>query len=127
MPDDIVKTIQNMTRQTFKYPDKPKKEDSLDSQGNKNYLLLDNQSTVNQVANPNLLKNIRKGERAITVHCNAGSTKTELVGELGNMTVYHNPNSIGNILLLKSVASKHRVTYDSHDRGGVFQVHTPGE
>jgi hypothetical protein len=31
MPDDIVKTIQNMTRQTFKYPDKPK-EDSSDSE-----------------------------------------------------------------------------------------------
>jgi hypothetical protein len=26
---------------------------------NKNYLLLDNQSTVNQIANPNMLKNIR--------------------------------------------------------------------
>ena len=47
------------------------------------------------------------------------------VGELGNMTVYHNPDSIANVLSLKSVASKHRVTYDSHDRGGVFQVHTP--
>ncbi len=34
MPDDIVKTIQNMTRQMFKHPDKPKKEDSLDSEGN---------------------------------------------------------------------------------------------
>ena len=78
-----------------------------------------------EVANPDLLKNIRRGERAITVHCNAGSTKTELVGELGNMTVYHNPDSIANVLSLKSVALKHRVTYDSHDRGGVFQVHTP--
>ena len=59
------------------------------------------------------------------MHCNAGSTQTKLIGELGNMTVYHDPNSIVNVLLLKSVASKHRVTYDSHDRGGVFQVHTP--
>ena len=56
------------------------------------------------------------------MHCNAGSTETELIGELGNMTVYHNPNSIANVLSLKSVASKHRVTYDSHDCGGVFQV-----
>ena len=28
----------------------------------KNYLFLDNQSTVNQVANPDLLKNICRGE-----------------------------------------------------------------
>jgi hypothetical protein len=53
-----------------------------------NYLLLSNQSTVNQVANSNLLKNIRKGEKPIIVHCNAGSTKTDLIGELGRMTVH---------------------------------------
>ncbi len=45
---------------------------------NKNYLLLDNQSTVNQVAIPNLLKNIRKSKKPIIVHCNVGSTKNLL-------------------------------------------------
>jgi hypothetical protein len=91
---------------------------------NENYLLLDNQSTMNQVANPNLLKNIRKGENPIIVHCHAGSTKTDLIRELGRMTVHHNPRSIANILSLKSVAARHRVTYDSEDRWGVFQVYT---
>jgi hypothetical protein len=33
---------------------------------NKNYILLDNQSTVNQIANPKLLKNIRKASKPIT-------------------------------------------------------------
>ncbi len=92
---------------------------------NKNYLLLDNQSTVNQVANPNPLKNIRKGEKPIIVHCNAGSTKTSLIGELGRMTVHHNPRSITNVLSLKPVAARQCVTYYSKDCGGVFQVHTP--
>ncbi len=91
----------------------------------KNYLLLDNQSTVNQVANHNLLKNIRKGEKPIIIHCNAGSTKTNLIGELGRMTVHHNLRSIANVLSLKSVVARHCVTYDREDRGGVFQVHTP--
>jgi hypothetical protein len=40
------------------------------------------------------------------------------------MTVHHNPNSIANVLSLKSVAQKHRVTYDSWDHGGVFKMHT---
>ncbi len=80
---------------------------------NKNFLLLDNQSTVNQIANPNLLKNIWKSSKPITVHCNAGVTKTDLEGELGEMTVHHNPNSIAYVLSLKSVVQKHRVTYDS--------------
>jgi hypothetical protein len=39
---------------------------------NKNYLFLDNQSTVNQIANPNMLKNIRKSSKPIKIHCNAG-------------------------------------------------------
>ncbi len=39
---------------------------------NKNYLLLDNQSAVNQFANLRLAKNIRKFNKPITVHCNAG-------------------------------------------------------
>jgi hypothetical protein len=40
------------------------------------------------------------------------------------MTVYHNPNGIANVLSLKSVAEKHRVTYNSWDWNGVFKVHT---
>jgi hypothetical protein len=51
-------------------------------------------------------------------------TKTNLKGELGGMTVYHNPNGIAKVLSLKSVAEKHRFTYDSWDRNGVFKVHT---
>ncbi len=77
------------------------------------------------MAIPNLLKNIRKGEKPIIFHCNAGSTKTNLIGELGRMTVHHNPRSIANVLSLKSVAARHRMIYNSKDCGGVFQVHTP--
>ena len=79
---------------------------------------------VNQIVNPNMLKNIRKSSKPIKIHCNAGMSKTELEGELGEMTVYHNPDGIANVLSLKSVAEKHRVTYDSWDRDGVFKVHT---
>ena len=91
---------------------------------NKNYLLLDNQSTVNQIANPNMLKNIMKSSKPIKIHCNAGMSKTELKGEIGEMTVYHNPDGIANVLSLKSVTEKHRVTYNSWDWNRVFKVHT---
>jgi hypothetical protein len=87
---------------------------------NKNYILLNNQSTVNQIANPKLLMNIRKASKPITVHCNARSTGTDLEGELGSMTVKHNPNSIANILLLHSIKQRHQVTYNSWDHGRVF-------
>jgi hypothetical protein len=73
----------------------------------KNYILLNNQSTVNQIPNPKLLKNIRKANKPITVHCNAGSTTTDLEGELGSMTVKHNLYSIVNVLLLHSIRQRH--------------------
>ncbi len=53
------------------------------------------------------------------------SFRVELEGELGQLTVHHNPNSIANVLSLKAVAEKHRITYDSCDWNGVFKVHTP--
>ena len=50
---------------------------------NRNFILLNNQSTVNQVANLRLLNNIRKSVKPITVHSNSGSTYTDLEGEVG--------------------------------------------
>ncbi len=38
--------------------------------------------------------------------------------------VKHNPHSIANVLLLYEAKQCHRVTYDSKDQVGVFQVHT---
>ncbi len=75
--------------------------------------MLDKQSTVNQIANSNMLKNISKSSKSIKIHCNAGMSKTDLEGVLGVMTVYHNLNGIANVLSLKLVAEKHRVTYNS--------------
>jgi hypothetical protein len=93
---------------------------------NKNWLLLNSQSMVDQMANPALLKNIRKADSTVTMHCNARSTITKLEGELGRVTVKHNPNSIANVLLLHETKQCHQVTYNSWDQDRVFQVHTEG-
>ncbi len=88
-------------------------------------MLLNNQSTINQIANAALLKNIQKSNNPIVVHCNAGSTSTDLEGDLGSMTVKHNPRSIANVLSLCTIKQKYRVMYDSKDgAGGTFIVHT---
>jgi hypothetical protein len=81
---------------------------------------------VDQVANPALLKNIIKAASTVTIHCNARSTSTNLEGDLGSVTVKHNPHSIANVVSLHETKQRHRKTYDSWDRGGVFQVHTDG-
>jgi hypothetical protein len=94
---------------------------------NRNYVLLNNQSTVNQFANPSLLANIRKAKSPIMVRCNNGWSYTNLEGDLGRITVYNNPYGIVNVLLLESTKAKHMVTYDSWDRDGVSKVHTKEE
>ena len=93
---------------------------------NEKWILLDSQSTVNQVSNPTMLTSmIRKAKNPSTIHCNAGSTRSMFEGELfGKMTVMHDPHGIAHVLSLNDMKKRHRVTYDSDDRGGVFQVHT---
>jgi hypothetical protein len=76
---------------------------------------------VDQVANPALLK-IRKAAILATVHCNARFTSTNLGGDLGNVTVKHNPHSIANVVSLHEIKHHHIVTYNSWDQDGVFQV-----
>ncbi len=65
---------------------------------NKNWVLLDSQSTADQVANPGLLTNIKKAKNLVAIHSNAGSTYSALEGEFGNVTVKHDPHSIVNVL-----------------------------
>ncbi len=78
-------------------------------------MLLDSQSTADQVADPGLLTNIRKAKNPVTIHCNAGSTYSPLEGQFENVTVKHNPHSIVNVLLLYKAKQCHQVTYDSED------------
>jgi hypothetical protein len=50
----------------------------------------------------------------MNIRCNAGVTRTNMVGDLeGYGTVWYNPKGIANILSLSQVEKKHRVTYDS--------------
>ena len=91
----------------------------------KRYVLLENQSTIDQICNAALLKNIRKTTNPIVVYCNAGSMSPDMEGDLGLMTMRHNPRGIANVLSLRSIKQKYRVTYDIwNGKDGVFVVHT---
>jgi hypothetical protein len=89
----------------------------------KSWILLDNQSTVDMFHNEKLLQNIRTIDTYMDIHCNAGVTSTNMVGDLhGYGTVWYHPNGIANILSLKRVKEKYLVTYNSQE-GNAFVVH----
>jgi hypothetical protein len=88
------------------------------------WILLDNQSTVDVFHNEDLLSNIRQGDGYMDIHCNAGVTSTNLIGDLqGYGQVWYNPNGIANILSLSRVKQRgFRVTFDSGNTNE-FHVH----
>ena len=49
---------------------------------NKNWVLLDSQSTVDLFSNKELLTDLRKVDEFLIIHCNAGKVKTNLMGDL---------------------------------------------
>ena len=89
------------------------------------WLLLDNQSTIDVFVNRWLLKNIRQIGQYMYIHCTAGVTRTNLVSELpGDGTVWFHPDGIANILSLSRVKTKYQITFDS-DENNEFIVHKP--
>ena len=89
----------------------------------RNWVLLDNQSTVDVFQNKELLTNVRDSGRILNIHCNAGIATTSMVGHLpGYGEVWLYEEGIANILSLSRVKEKYRVTYDSQD-GNKFVVH----
>ncbi len=88
------------------------------------YLLIDSQSTTNLFSNPEHVNNVHPAAPPINVHCNKGVMTTSIVAGFGSNEVYLNKDGIANVLSLFLLSKKHHITYDSHDHGSVFKVHT---
>jgi hypothetical protein len=80
----------------------------------RNWILLNNQSTVDVFCNGCLLQNIQEVNKTMNIKCNAGVTRTSWVGDLsGYGQVWYNKVGIANILSLFKVEDKYCITYDS--------------
>jgi len=81
---------------------------------NKEWILLDTQSTVSVFNNKQYLKNIRESKETPRAITNGGYQDSHQAGEFPNLgTVWYNPNSIANILSMKEVRRVCRVTRDT--------------
>ena len=77
-------------------------------------LLLDSGSTFSVCNNPKMLINLRRCKRPISEVSNGGVLTTNLEGDLpGSFTIYHNPESLMNILALSDMRKRFRVTMDT--------------
>ena len=82
-----------------------------------------NQYVVYLFFNKNLLQNISKANRDLSIFLTGGKTKTNLIGDLsGYGSNWFHPDGIHNIFYLSKVAEKYRVCYD-HTNGNKFLVH----
>jgi len=81
---------------------------------NKEWILLDTQSTVSVFNNKQYVTNIRESKEILRAITNGGHQDSYQVGEFPNLgTVWYNPNSIANILSMKEVRKVCRVTMDT--------------
>ena len=87
-------------------------------------LLLDSQLTVHLFSCPEHVNNIRPVTHPICIHCNKGVLETTTEADFGHTPVHFDLRGIANVLSLYRLGQKFRVTYDSADQGGVFQVWT---
>ena len=82
-----------------------------------------NELTVDGFYNKSFLSNVRKATKTMEIHCNAGVTSSNLIGDLtGYGQVWYHQHGIANSLSLDRVKEKYRVTFDSGDKNK-FIVH----
>ena len=98
------------------------KDDTRDLQ---DFILLDNQSTVDAWCNKNLVQDIWKSNETMILRSNGGTITTNTKARVkGYGNVWFNPKYITNVMALKNIKKKYRVTYDSQ-HGDAFIVHHP--
>jgi hypothetical protein len=91
-------------------------------------LLLDSCSTLNLISDESMLRDIHEVDKTMHVRCNAGVTKTNLMGWLGDFPepVWFNPKGVANILSLYIMTKYYHVQFDSKQDNALIVTNPNG-
>ncbi|KAL7528833.1 hypothetical protein ACHAWF_002726 [Thalassiosira exigua] len=79
------------------------------------------------MCDPTYLSKIHSAKTRLNLHTNTGASRTNKKGYLGSFLFWLDTLGIANVVLLRSLEKKYRVSYDSLEQGGgAFIVHAPG-
>ena len=91
----------------------------------KDWIILDNGSTMSLFTNPSLVEKIRESKNTLELHTNTGCKRNKMEADVpGYGMVWFNPDAIVNIFQFADLVDKHRITYDSV-KEDAFLIHMP--
>ena len=70
------------------------------------------------------LDDVHTVQDMLALHTNAGKSQTNKKGYLGGTAFWLDESGIANVISLRTLERKFRVTYDSQQKGGAFICHT---
>ena len=103
------------------------KDDGKPQEDLSEYMILDSGSSTDLFCNKGLLKQVKPGNKSVSLTTNAGDITVDKVGTLPAYgEVPFHEDAVTNIFSLAKLVEKYRVTFDS-DVDNAFYVHTPSK